>query len=277
MAGKMLIQSKVYYYVDLWQMFLISQALLEDIGFRLENDFFVAPDIEAGSLAEQRLRQLQQEIVVSLDALRQELGSTTVPMIAAEANIKVKTANMQQLLGIVPSLENRFTSNNEYLNKAYASFGLTSGASDTLVSWAYKKVISEPSIIIDEYDAMDNLIAITSQTNSVVLQTLIACERSQGKIGRNDIGDAYAYFGVTADAADDGLLTGLYKVKLSDEPLEKNTIQDKLKIIAIARNSSELIQFLKEEKGITSSTNAKSVEDLMGGKIMPKACKSMIY
>ncbi|KAL7327567.1 ubiquitin-specific protease ubp2 [Mucor circinelloides] len=241
-----------------------SHALLEAIGFYFEDNYFIAPDIEAGSSAEERLKQLQQEIILSLDTLRQELGSTTVPVSTAEANIKVKTADMQQLLGIVPSLETRYTSSNDYVNRAYASFGLTSGASDTLVSWAYKKVIREPSIIMDEYDAMDSLVTIANQTNSVVLQTLIACERSQGKIGRKDIGDAYAYFGVSADAADDGLLTGLYKVKLSDEPLEKSTIQDKLKIIAIARNSTELIQFLKEEKGITSSANVQSVEDLMG-------------
>ncbi|GAN04328.1 hypothetical protein MAM1_0060c03788 [Mucor ambiguus] len=241
-----------------------SHALLEAIGFYFEDNYFMAPEIEAGSPAEQRLKQLQQEIILSLDTLRQEMGSTTVPATSAEAKFTVKTADMQQLLGIVPSLETRYTANNNYVNRAYASFGLTSGASDTLVSWAYKKVMSEPSIIVDEYDAMDNLVAIANHTNSVVLQTLIACERSQGKIGRNDIGDAYAYFGVTADAADDGLLTGLYKVKLSDEPLEKSTIQDKLKIIAIARNSTELIQFLKEEKGIASSTNVQSVEDLMG-------------
>ncbi|KAK4509805.1 uncharacterized protein ATC70_007109 [Mucor velutinosus] len=241
-----------------------SHALLEAIGFYFEDSYFMAPDIEPGSPAEQRLKLLQQEIILSLDTLRQDMGSTTVPVTSAEANFKVKTADMQQLLGIVPSLETRYIANNDYVNKAYASFGLTSGAADTLVSWAYKKAISEPSIIMDEYDAMDSLMTIANHTNSVVLQTLIACERSQGKIGRNDIGDAYAYFGVTADAADDGLLTGLYKVKLSDEPLEKSTIQDKLKIIAIARNSAELIQFLKEEKGITSSTNVQSVEDLMG-------------
>ncbi|KAI8642866.1 hypothetical protein BD408DRAFT_451474 [Parasitella parasitica] len=241
-----------------------SQALLEDIGFHSEDNFFVAPEIEAGSPAAERLQQIQQEIIVSLDTLRLELGSAAVPIMPAEAKLKVKTADMQQLFGIEESLESRHTSNYGYLNKAYASFGLTSGASDTLVSWTYKKLISDPSILIDEYDAMDSLATIANHTNSVVLQTLVACERSEGKIGRNDIGDAYAYFGVTADAADDGLLTGLYKVKLSDEPLEKNTIQEKLKIIAIARNSTELIEFLKREKGISSSTQVQSVKDLMG-------------
>jgi hypothetical protein len=173
---------------------------------------------------------------------------------------------MQKLLGIVPSLENRYIASNDYLNQAYAWFGLTSGASDQLVQWAYKKLISEPTVLIDEYDALDNLVVIANQTNSVLLQTLVAFERSQGKIGRNDIGDSYAYFGVTAEAADDRLLIGLYQVKMSDEPLEKSTHQDRLKTIAIARHSTELIQFLKEERGISSSTHVRSVEDMMGGK-----------
>jgi hypothetical protein len=110
------------------------------------------------------------------------------------------------------------------------------------------------------------LLIIANQTSSDVLQTLIACERSKGKIARTDIGDAYAYFGVDEESADDRLLIGIYQVKLSDEPSQKNTHQDKLKTIAIARQSSELIEFLKEEKGISASANVQSVEDMMGGK-----------
>ncbi|KAI9342437.1 hypothetical protein BD770DRAFT_329830 [Pilaira anomala] len=243
-----------------------SQALLESIGFQLQDNFFIAPsDIEVGSNLEQRLKKIQKEIVLSLDSLRLELGSTTVPYTEAEANLKVKMANMPQLLGVDTTLENRFTSNNEYLVRAYTSFGLTSGATDRLVAWTYNKLMHETTNTMDPYDAMDALVAIANQTNSVILQTLVACERSKGKISRSDIGDAYAYYGVTEDLADDGLLIGLYQVKVSDEPLEKSIHQDKLKTIAIARASSELIEFLKQEKGIVStSSNTQSVEDMMG-------------
>lgn len=230
------------------------------------DNYLIAPEIEVGLPSGDRLGIIQQEIIVALDALRQELGSTTVPVSQGENNTRVKTADMQKLLDIVPSLESRYIANNDYLNQAYASFGLTSGASDQLVQWAYKKLISEPTVLIDAYDALDNLVIIANQTNSVLLQTLVAFERSQGKISRNDIGDAYAYFGVTADAAEDRLLIGLYQVKMSDEPLEKSTHQDKLKTIAIARHSTDIIQFLKEEKGIPSSMHVQSVEDMMGGK-----------
>ncbi|KAI8057395.1 hypothetical protein BDF21DRAFT_440923 [Thamnidium elegans] len=239
-----------------------SQALLETIGFHMEDNYFIAPDIELGSFTEQRLKKIQKEIILVLETLRLELGSASVPYTAAEANMKVKTANMQELLGIIPSLENRYTSNSEYIVRAYASFGLTSGASDSLVAWTYNKLISETTM--DPYDAMDALVTISNQSNSDVLRTLVACERSKGKIGWSEIGDAYAYFGITEDAADDRLLIGLYQVKLSDEPEEKTLHQDKLKIIAIARASSELIEFLKEEKGIASSSSNQSVEDMMG-------------
>lgn len=237
---------------------------METIGFQVQENYFIAPVIEIGSIAEQRLKKIQQEIILVLDTLRQELGSTTIPVNKAEADTKVKTANMPLLLGIIPTLENRYTSSNEYLLQAYEKIGLTSGASDKLVDWIYKKVMKEHTM--DPYDALDALIIIANQTKSDLLHTLIACERSQGRIARTDIGDAYAYFGVTEDAADDRLLIGLYQVKLSDEPLEKNVHQDKLKTIAIARSSSELINFLKEERGINS--NLQSVEDMMGGKLV---------
>lgn len=239
---------------------------METIGFHLQDNYFIAPDIELGSFTEQRLKKIQKEIILVLETIRLEIGSASVPYTAAEANMRVKTANMQELLGIIPTLENRYTSNSEYLVRAYASFGLTTGASDNLVAWTYNKLISEGTM--DPYYAMDALVTISNRSNSAVLQTLVACERSKGKIGWSEIGDAYAYFGITEDAADDRLLIGLYQVKLSDEPAEKTLHQDKLKTIAIARASSELIEFLKEEKGIASSSSNQSVEDMMGGKFL---------
>ncbi|KAI7905711.1 uncharacterized protein BX663DRAFT_500635 [Cokeromyces recurvatus] len=237
-----------------------SQALLEEIGFQLEDNYFLPPDV----IQPLRLEQIEQEILLALDVLRQELGSTTVPFTANGMTIKVKTADMQHVLGIISSIETRYRVEDDYVNKAYTSFGLTSGASDRLVEWTYKKLMNESIVIIDEYEAIDHLVTIANYTNSTLLQTLIACERSKGKIGRNDIGDAYAYFGVLPDTADDRLLIGLYQIKMTDEPLEKNTHQDKLKTIAIARHSSELIDFLKKEKGIPLTANIKSVEDILG-------------
>lgn len=241
---------------------------METIGFHLEENYFIAPEIESGSVAEKRLKTVQQEIVLVMDKLRSESGTATIPLSKAEEGIQVKTADMAKLLGIVSTLENRYTSSDRYLVQAYEKLGLTSGASDTLVKWTYQKKMEEYAM--DPYDAMDALMVIAQGTKSDLLQTLIACERSQGKIARTDIGDAYAYFGVTEDVADDRLLIGLYQVKLSDEPLEKNLHQEKLKTIAIARNSSELIHFLKEEKGISTATHLHSVEDLMGGKKLNK-------
>lgn len=220
-----------------------------------------------GSNFEDSIKRIQKELLLVKDVLRKELGNTLVPVSTSELDLKVKPANLQLVLGVNPSLEKRDNINNDYLVKAYTAFGLTSGASDVLVAWAYNKIMHEETSLLDPLDAMDSLMVISNHTNSETLQTLIACERSKGEIARTDIGDAYAYFGVNEDAGvDDGLLIGLYQVKLSDEPLKKNLHQDKLKVIAIARHSTELIDFLKQEKGITSSTNLKSVEDMMGGK-----------
>lgn len=239
-----------------------SQSLLESIGFILQDNYLIAPP--TSTLDIERLKRIQHEIILVVDVLRKELGNTLVP---AE-NILVRPANMQHLFGINSNLEKKINSNNSYLEKAYTSLGLTMRSKDILVEWTYKKLLEEE--IMDEYDLMDALTVITSnQTSSDVLSTLIACERSRGKIAKSDIGDSYAYFGMTEnyDNVDDGLLIGLYQVKLSDDPLEKDLHQEKLKIIAIARHSNQLLDFLKEEKGITSSNQSdKSIQDIMGGK-----------
>ncbi|KAI8366547.1 hypothetical protein BD560DRAFT_400644 [Blakeslea trispora] len=225
----------------------MSQILLEAIGFQLVDGFFVPPEVQPNTPEEERLYQIRNELVLSLDTLRQQLGSTSVPPLS---DIQVKTANMQSILGIVSTLETRYTIEDAFVKKAYHRLGLTAGASDQLVSWMYNKLLSEP-IKMDPYELMDDLTTITNHTNSVTLQTLIAIERSQGKIGKNDIGDAYAYFGAPVDVAED-LLISLYQVKMADEPFERNKHQDKLTTIAIARQSAELVEFLKQEKGVSS-------------------------
>ncbi|KAI7880293.1 uncharacterized protein EV154DRAFT_606314 [Mucor mucedo] len=189
-------------------------------------------------LEEERLKQIQQEILLVMDAFRSELGATSIPVNKADTEIKLETADMATLLGIISTLENRYKSSDGYLVGAYEKLGLTSGASDTLVKWTYHKMMEEYAV--DPYDTLDALMVIAQATKSDLLQTLIACERSQGKIARSDIGDAYAYFGLTDDVADDRLLIGLYQFKLSDEPLEKNLHQDNLSMITISSLSTEI-------------------------------------
>ncbi|KAI8982326.1 hypothetical protein BDF20DRAFT_817902 [Mycotypha africana] len=245
-----------------------SQALLECIGYILnEEQYFIPPAVE--TIAEKdRLQQIQQELMLSLNSLRQELGVTTVPKSKGEEGLQFNDNVIYEELGVVASLEHEKAMNqsDDYINDAYAYFGLTSGASDSLVTWAYEKLLNETTILVDDYEAMDNLVKIANhRSHSDALQALVACERSKGRIGHNDVGDAYAYFGITADTAEDvELIKGLYRIKMGDEPAEKNTHQEKLKIIAIARNSFDLLQFLKREKGITASSDGPAIESLTG-------------
>ncbi|KAL9537940.1 hypothetical protein MBANPS3_011331 [Mucor bainieri] len=240
-----------------------SRDLMQAIGFQDDKQgYFKAPEIEAGSPEEERLKQMQQELILSLDTRRQKLGALMVPITSGELNFAVQPVNMQQLLGVNASLETRKTAPSKDINDAYAALGLTPGASDELVAWTYSKVISEPSTIMLEQDAMDSLEAIATHTNSEALETLLACELSNGKTCSDDITRAYEYLQVPSDADDEGLKT-MYRLKLSDQPEAKKTIQEKLQTIAVARNSQELLQFLGEENGITASTSGPSAKDLM--------------
>ncbi|KAI9248622.1 hypothetical protein BY458DRAFT_445771 [Sporodiniella umbellata] len=234
-----------------------SIELLQVVGFILENELLIPPE------ANTRLREIRDEVLLILSELRYQLGVAAVPISATEKEIEIGFAYTSPIFGIVSTLEQPKTSTNEYLEKAYKYFGLTFGASDHLVSWTYQKVTGETKL--DMKQAIDYLTRIANITNSEILQTLTVCEKSTGKLGYSDIGDAYAYFSLSPDAnVDDKLLIGLYQLKLSDDPAEKIVHQDKLKAIAIARNSPELVDFLKSEKGIISSMSMESVQQLMG-------------
>ncbi|CAO3672854.1 unnamed protein product [Rhizopus stolonifer] len=234
-----------------------SLELLQVIGFDLVNEVLTPPE------ADTRLNQMKEEVILILDSLRSQVGVAAVPISDIESGIQVALAHTNPMFGIVPSLEQPSTSTNEYLEQAYHYFGLTHGASDLLVSWTYQRLTSE--IQLDIRETIDYLTRIANITNSETLQTLTVCEKSTGKLGYNDIGDAYAYFNISPDAnIDDKLLIGLYQLKLSDEPTEKNVHQDKLRAIAISRNSLELVEFLKAEKGILPSMNVESVQQIMG-------------
>lgn len=236
-----------------------SLDILQVVGFKLENEYLI-PDI----VSEARLNYIKEELILMLDGLRSEIGVAAVPISTMEKEIKVTLASVSPVFGIVSSLENSVSVTNEYLAQAYRYFGLCYGASDQLVSWTYS-TLTDKENLLDIREAVDYLTRIANITQSEVLQTLVVCEKSMGKLGYNDIGDAYAYFNISQeDNIDDRLLIGLYQVKMSDEPAEKNMHQDKLKAIAIARNSMELIEFLKAEKGITSLTSLETIQQIMG-------------
>jgi hypothetical protein len=218
---------------------------MEMIGFTLQDAYFIAPDIEQGTESHVRLQRIEDEILVTLDKLALEVGAAAIPNYTPFRPINLDS------LGIVPALESKNGSTDPYLVKTYATLGLTTGASSKLVAWTYEKLQEEG--IVGEHELFDALVHICNfNPNCEELQTLVACERSKGKVATSDVGDAYAYFGVSEGNVDDGLLIGLYQVKMSDEPAGKTVHQDKLRTIAIARQSSELLDFLKQEKGISA-------------------------
>ena len=120
----------------------------------------------------------------------------------------------------------------------YRVLGTHPGATDDLVVWLYRKWVDESPSSVGT--AMDSLVAVAEERNSETLLTEVAMERSQGRLGDKEIKDAYAYFGFYDPDVDDGLLAGVYQVKLSDEPQEQATHKMKMAIIAESRASKAL-------------------------------------
>ncbi|KAI9251350.1 hypothetical protein BDA99DRAFT_521635 [Phascolomyces articulosus] len=184
--------------------------------------------------------------------LRQEVPAVAGNSQFNDAISSVWPAHVRSLLGVNHFLEPDYSSaTNNYSPKliaAYHILGTEPGVSDDLVIWLYRKTIEEQPILAGM--AMDALVTLAeSQKASETLMTEVAIERSQGRLGDQEIMDAYTYFGVKEeDAVDDSLLVGLYEVKMSDEPNDQATHRLKLGIIAESRNSKTLNDILRDPK-----------------------------
>ena len=237
--------------VSLFFFFLFSKSILTAIGYTFdeETNHFIPP-VEGSSLLDrQRLLLCFGQLLTMCYELRQEVPATARNDSFTNAINSVWAVNIGSTLGINNYLEpknNTFTT--PKLIDAYHALGTEPGASDELVVWLYRKIIEEQP----NYSgiAMDALMYLAeSQKASETLLTELAIERSQGRLGEQEVKDAYTYFGVQqSDNVEDGLLIGLCEIKLTDEPNGQNTHRNKLSIIAESRNSKTLNDYLRDPK-----------------------------
>ncbi|KAG2225679.1 hypothetical protein INT45_012151 [Circinella minor] len=232
-----------------------SKSILTAIGYTFdeETNHFISPIEGSPLLDRQRLLLCFGQLLTMCYELRQEIPATAGNDSFTNAINSVWSINIGSVLGINNFLEPR---NNTFtppkLIDAYHALGTEPGASDELVVWLYRKIIEEQP----KYTgiAMDALIYLAeSQKASETLLTEVAIERSQGRLGDQEVKDAYTYFGVQkSDNVEDSLLVGLYEIKLTDEPNEEHTHRNKLGIIAESRNSKTLNDYLHDPKTVKS-------------------------
>ncbi|KAI9496046.1 hypothetical protein BDB00DRAFT_927094 [Zychaea mexicana] len=227
-----------------------SQSVLAAIGFTYDEQslHFKSPTDGSPALERQRLLLCYGQLLAMCYELRQEVPATAGTDQYYDAVNSVQHADLEArtALGANNFLEPGVPSNtNPKVVASYGALGTVPGAQDDLVIWLYRKMVEEQPNQVGF--AMDALVAVAESRSSETLLTEVAIERSQGRLGENEVKDAYTYFGYNDDPknADDRLLAGLYDVKVSDEPNDQATHRMKLGIIAEARNSEVLHDLLR--------------------------------
>ncbi|KAI8066868.1 hypothetical protein BC940DRAFT_301744 [Gongronella butleri] len=207
-------------------------------GFSLVDDKMVPP---VGTLNEDALNMMYEELTASLYEIqsntRNALGATERPL--AEPVI------LNDYLGCQDALEHGSTMHTTRadMDERCMQLGITSQASDELIIWAYQQRIDEQPERTTEW--FDLLVSIAAAKNTDNLQTQVAIERSRGLISTADIDQAYTHFGLQRNMSiDDTLLIGLHQVKASDEPHQKSTHDERLRILGQARNSHNIKHYL---------------------------------
>ncbi|KAG0183416.1 ubiquitin-specific protease ubp2 [Apophysomyces sp. BC1021] len=222
-----------------------SKALLETIGFTLKDNCFIAPTDDSPAIERSRLTRILEELQLSLYSFNLELQQYGQAPAMIDNAPSLAEQPIRSLLGASYEFERSMANSN--LSRAYATLGLTSGASPRLTIWVYHRLFEEDPF--GSFIYMDALAEIANGTNDEFLLTEVAMERSKGQLGSQDVEQAYRHFGITSDEhADEKLLMAVYQVKTGDEPKDMTLHREKLRIIAASRQSSVLHDFLREEE-----------------------------
>ncbi|ORX54410.1 cysteine proteinase [Hesseltinella vesiculosa] len=215
-----------------------SKELFGLIGFKFTDGFFMAPE---GDLDLDLLNMMYEELTAALLEIQ---TTTNQPLQINNSSCRLaEPIIVNDYLGGQDSAEQGSTSGAVGLDDDCGLLGITSRASDELVIWAYQQRVQEQPNRTTEW--LDCLAHIARARATDALETQVAIERSRGLISTSDINQAYAHFGLEREMSiDDTLLIGLHQVKASDEPQQKSTHDERLRVLGQARNSNNIIHYL---------------------------------
>ncbi|KAI7870578.1 hypothetical protein BDF14DRAFT_1771372 [Spinellus fusiger] len=209
-----------------------SLELFGVIGFQLQEEYLIPPSSAHVENHRKTLLLIQHELTLSYEVNKNPSTSNGSSLTSYSA-----TPHLLQLLGGEPTSSQRI--------EAYRALGTTPSAHETVVAWLYRLNVLEHPHKAPLY--LDRLVEAAEASKCEVLVTLVAMERSQGRVGNKEIAEAHAYFGIAQEMpVEDGLLVGLYHVKMLDDPQKKAVHRHHLEVLACWRKSDYLDDFLME-------------------------------
>ncbi|KAI9007436.1 hypothetical protein CLU79DRAFT_849732 [Phycomyces nitens] len=227
-----------------------SCEMLNLVGFELNDTHFMAPTDEYIAANKDRLLRIQHELTLSLQSCRSPTNTTPLDVTSADPMIA-------EWLGVNHMMEP--TTGNQV--ETFRLFGTIPTANPTLIVWLYKILTEEHPAEASMY--LDCLIEAANLSKNSRLIDEVASEHGFGKVGFKEVRDACENFDIKPDVpVDDKLLAELYRIKVSDEPQNKDKHSNHLKVLTIARRSETLYDFLKDKVTDMPNFTSQSIPDI---------------
>jgi ubiquitin carboxyl-terminal hydrolase 25 len=125
-------------------------------------------------------------------------------------------------------------------HRPFTALGIPVNASDELVKFAYHKQVETDVAQAPWY--LSYLDQIANNRGSEDLLTVVAIERSDGRVDLQQLSEAYQYFGLRFDSlqTDDDHIIGSFKSRVQDSPMHETQMRERLRIIGKHRKSTKI-------------------------------------
>ncbi|KAF2427720.1 cysteine proteinase [Tothia fuscella] len=195
------------------------------------------------------LRQVLEDVQEELWAvmrLNMPLGTDVRKLKGYNEKPGPSDADLQRLLGTTQYDKSKTTRRSPMLSQDeeiwYTALGALGDFSDELLRFAFdRQAACDPAGTPFYFDCFKKL---ANKRNSEELQTGAAILESEGYFTIEDVSTAYRYFTIDPQQANlisDEHIRGMFETRLSSSAVwQEHEIRDKLRIIALARNSNDL-------------------------------------
>jgi ubiquitin carboxyl-terminal hydrolase 25/28 len=137
-------------------------------------------------------------------------------------------------------------------HRPFTALGIPVYASDELVEFAYHKQVETDAAQAPWY--LTYLDQIANNRDSEDLNTVVAIERSGGKVDFQQLSEAYHYFGLRFDSqTDDDHIIGSFKSRVQDSPMQETQMRERLRIIGQHRKSTKIQDYADDCENFLAS------------------------
>ncbi|CAI2169084.1 20432_t:CDS:10, partial [Funneliformis geosporum] len=210
-----------------------SKAIFQSLGFQFENNCLSPID----SLTEQNNKLAKEELkMISFELNSKNNAKKPYEKLGNILGTKYNISFSGSCTKFDPSIATRPSSS--------FFLGCVSDMDDQTLIWAYKLGIFEFPEKSSEY--LQAIYEMSKERKSEALEELVVLERSLGKFSVDELKESYKCLNVENVSVSDELVIDAYNTLVTDQPSSRANYRNALTIIAKARKSEKLINFIND-------------------------------